>query len=331
MTHPLSSSLSSPPSPSPSHSPGPSRSYTHHVPSAFPLAGSVAPATFTPASAHASSPSHASTHALNPLSAPHSARAASVQQPPLPPPSPSPPPPTATATATAAGTVASFTETATPAQPPIAPAAQALASAPAPSNPKVLPYLFDDAQLEDVLVLVVDMLVKLTEHNDSLPLHPSALTRFHSRATPNISLSAYLRRIAKYTSVEKCCILILLVYIDRVCERLQGFTICGLTVHRFICAAILCASKALCDAFNTNEHYAKVGGISLAEINLLEKEFLQIIDWHLICSGSVLQHYYASLVRSHNDYVLAQPNQQPYVKANLTPAGTNVQYTSFTS
>lgn len=171
----------------------------------------------------------------------------------------------------------------------------------------MLPYLFDDAQLDDVLVLVVDMLVKLTEHNDGLPLHPSALTRFHSRATPNISLSAYLRRIAKYTSIEKCCVLILLVYIDRVCERLEGFTICGLTVHRFICAAILCASKALCDAFNTNEHYAKVGGISLQEINLLEKEFLQIIDWRLICSGAVLQHYYASLVRSHSCYVLAPP------------------------
>ncbi|CDW99086.1 hypothetical protein [Sporisorium scitamineum] len=153
------------------------------------------------------------------------------------------------------------------------------------------------------------MLVKLTEHNDSLPLHPSALTRFHSRATPNITLSAYLRRIAKYTSIEKCCVLILLVYIDRICERLQGFTICGLTVHRFICAAILCASKALCDAFNTNEHYAKVGGISLQEINLLEKEFLQIIDWRLTCSGAVLQHYYASLVRSHKDYVLAEPRQ----------------------
>ena len=153
------------------------------------------------------------------------------------------------------------------------------------------------------------MLTRLTQHNDSLPLHPSSLTRFHSRATPNISLPAYLRRIAKYTSVEKCCMLILLVYIDRVCERMQGFTICGLTVHRFVCAAVLCASKALCDAFNTNgelypacwargqaeshcfvdaaEHYSRVGGITLGEMNLLEKEFLTIIDWRLTVSVCV--------------------------------------------
>jgi hypothetical protein len=97
-----------------------------------------------------------------------------------------------------------------------------------------------------------DMLTRLTSHNDHLPLHPSALTRFHSRATPGITITSYLRRIARYTSLDKACALILLVYIDRVCERMEGFTVCSLTVHRFTCAAVVCASKALCDAFSTN-------------------------------------------------------------------------------
>ncbi|KAJ1034629.1 hypothetical protein NDA18_001485 [Ustilago nuda] len=281
MTHPLpsSSSLSS------------ASSASSHLPSGFPVPAWMAPAQ---APAHASSPCHPSTRALNVLSASNSSK----------------PAPTAAASSSSSSSQPSLQQTPpppTPTPPPPAPLTTTTGSPCHSHDPKVLPYLFDDAQLDDVLVLVVDMLVKLSEHNDSLPLHPSALTRFHSRATPNITLSAYLRRIAKYTSIEKCCLLILLVYIDRVCERLDGFTISGLTVHRFICAAILCASKALCDAFNTNEHYAKVGGISLQEINLLEKEFLHIIDWRLICSGAVLQHYYASLVRSHSDYLLAEP------------------------
>jgi hypothetical protein len=96
------------------------------------------------------------------------------------------------------------------------------------------------------------MLSRLTVHNDQLPLHPTSLTRFHSRATPSISVLSYIKRITKYTSLEKACTLILLVYIDRVCERVPGFTICSLTVHRFICAAVVCASKALCDSFSTN-------------------------------------------------------------------------------
>ncbi|KAK0540711.1 Pho80p cyclin [Tilletia horrida] len=167
------------------------------------------------------------------------------------------------------------------------------------TNVQVLPALFEDSKAEDVVVLVADMLSRLVAHNDKLPLHPSSLTRFHSRATPGISVASYLRRIVRYTNLEKVCTLILLVYIDRVCERMPGFTICGLTVHRFVCAAIVCASKALCDAFSTNSHYAKVGGISLIELNMLEKEFLENIDW-------TLSHYYSSLVRSHPAYVLAE-------------------------
>ncbi|PWN36421.1 cyclin-domain-containing protein, partial [Meira miltonrushii] len=166
-------------------------------------------------------------------------------------------------------------------------------------NVKTLPPLFEDSDPEDIVILVADMLNRLTTHNDSLPLHPSSLTRFHSRAAPGITILSYLRRIAKYTSLEKSCMLILLVYIDRVCQRIAGFTICSLTVHRFVCAAVVCSSKALCDAFSTNGHYARVGGISLIELNMLEKEFLNIIDWKLSCSGALLQHYYTSLVRSH--------------------------------
>lgn len=99
------------------------------------------------------------------------------------------------------------------------------------------------------------MLTQLMAHNDTIPLHPSDLTRFHSRATPGISISAYLRRMAKYTTLDKPCMLMILIYIDRVCERMSGFTICSLTVHRFVCAAVVCASKALCDSFSTNSAY----------------------------------------------------------------------------
>lgn len=51
-------------------------------------------------------------------------------------------------------------------------------------------------------------------------------------------------------------------------------------------------------------HYARVGGISLAELNLLEKEFLNIIDWRLMVTAPVMQHYYTSLVQMHPTYTL---------------------------
>lgn len=117
---------------------------------------------------------------------------------------------------------------------------------------KELPARFYDADPEDLFALISGMLLQLISHNDTIPLHPADLTRFHSRAPPGISVEAYLRRLAKYTTLDKPCMLIILIYIDRVCERMDGFTICSLTVHRFLCASVVCASKALCDSFSTN-------------------------------------------------------------------------------
>jgi hypothetical protein len=63
------------------------------------------------------------------------------------------------------------------------------------------------------------------------------------------------------------------------------FTLSSLTCHRFIIASITVASKGLCDVFCTNNLYARVGGISVTELNLLEREFLQAIDWRLMVSN----------------------------------------------
>jgi hypothetical protein len=139
-------------------------------------------------------------------------------------------------------------------------------------------------------------------HNDQIPVTHTNLTRFHSRAAPGISISDYLRRIIKYASVERACLLSILIYIDRVCEKHRTFTISSLTVHRFIIAAVTISAKALCDSYCTNTHYAKVGGISTQELNTLELEFLFLIDWEVSCAGLVLQQYYVNLVRQHLSY-----------------------------
>jgi len=156
------------------------------------------------------------------------------------------------------------------------------------------------------------MLGRLISHNDLIPLTPSTLTRFHSRAPPNITLPDYLRRIVKYTSVEKACLLSLLIYIDRVCERQPHFTISSLTVHRFLITAVTVSAKALCDSYCTNSHYAKVGGISTRELNALELEFLRLIDWRLAATGTVLQQYYVNLIKQHAAYTRILDEEPSY-------------------
>ncbi|RUS17930.1 cyclin-domain-containing protein [Endogone sp. FLAS-F59071] len=175
-----------------------------------------------------------------------------------------------------------------------------------------VPEYFYSVDVTYLTHMIGDMLSRLISHNDLIPLTPSNLTRFHSRASPGITVSEYLRRIVKYTSVEKACLLILLIYIDRVCERHPSFTISSLTVHRFLITAVTVSSKALCDSYCTNSHYAKVGGISTQELNTLELEFLTLIDWHLACSGVTLQRYYVNLVKQHPCYRRVRENVSEY-------------------
>ncbi|KAH9816081.1 cyclin-domain-containing protein [Melampsora americana] len=182
---------------------------------------------------------------------------------------------------------------------------------------KELPSQFEKCETDDLIELIASMLNRLISHNDRIPLTSDSLTRFHSRSPPLISIQDYLNRILKYINLEPICILSILPYIDRICEKLANFTICSLTVHRFSITAVTVSSKFLCDSFYANSRYAKVGGIGLVEMNLLEREFLIAIDYRLITTGEDLNRYYLSLVQSHSSYTLL-PTHSDHFKPSIS-------------
>ncbi|KAI9011121.1 cyclin-domain-containing protein [Gaertneriomyces semiglobifer] len=182
-----------------------------------------------------------------------------------------------------------------------------------------LPEYFHHVDIADLTVLIADMLNRLITHNDRLPalLAPNHLTRFHSRAPPGISILDYMKRIVRYANIERVVLLILLIYVDRICERERGFVVCSLTVHRVAIAGVCVGCKALCDTYLTNTMYAKVGGITTKELNLLEVEFLRLIDWKLVADVEIMQGYYVNLVKQHPNYTLR--SSIPSIPHNNTP------------
>jgi hypothetical protein len=52
-------------------------------------------------------------------------------------------------------------------------------------------------------------------------------------------------------------------------------------IHRIILASLMLAIKMNEDDYYSNDYYAKVGGITLQEINKLEYECLKMLDHHL--------------------------------------------------
>lgn len=177
---------------------------------------------------------------------------------------------------------------------------------------KCLPEEFMQCDIDDLVTLISRMLQSLINLNDrsvpesiANPSHPDAsnttsglpdqrnklLTRYHSRSPPAISIQTYLARLTKFNNFSQATLLTTIYYIDLLSHNYQPyFTLNSWTVHRFLLVATMLGQKALEDYFYTNDHYAKVGGVALTELNCLELDFLDRVDWKLVPAKQILSN-----------------------------------------
>jgi hypothetical protein len=111
---------------------------------------------------------------------------------------------------------------------------------------------------------------------------------FDNESIPKISIKEYLIRIMKYCKINKSTIVIALVYIDRLPS---DFFISMYNIHKVILSSILVASKINEDKIHTNYYFAKVGGINLFEMNLLEIDFLKLLEYNLLVDSAAFIQY----------------------------------------
>ncbi|RDK45041.1 putative Pho80-like cyclin [Aspergillus phoenicis ATCC 13157] len=171
---------------------------------------------------------------------------------------------------------------------------------------KLLPERYELADPRDIVVLISSMLMELIRFNDKIPLNQGRLTRFHSRSPPRISVHDYLQRLTTHATLSPPILLSMVYYIDRLCALYPAFTVSSLTIHRFLIASATVASKGLSDSFWTNKTYARVGGITMTELALLELEFLFRVEWRIVPEPEVLVDYYKSLVERCDGYAIGR-------------------------
>ncbi|KAI9697729.1 MAG: hypothetical protein M1820_007716 [Bogoriella megaspora] len=170
-----------------------------------------------------------------------------------------------------------------------------------------MPVQYIDCDVKDLGIVIADMLMELIRTNDVIPLQDRGLTRFHSRAPPGISVHAYLERLIIHATLSAPILLSMVYFIDRLCHLYPAFTITSLTVHRFLIAAGTVGSKGLSDTFWTNNTYARVGGVTVRELALLELELLVRLQWRIVPQPEMLEEYYRSLVERNEVYYIDDP------------------------
>lgn len=91
----------------------------------------------------------------------------------------------------------------------------------------------------------------------------------------------YAKRIARYSGASPCCLISTIIYLQRVNQRYPDLCLTSRTMQRLLLVAAMEATKYLEDVSCPNSHWARIGGLSLEELNTLELDFLFGIDFDL--------------------------------------------------
>lgn len=157
------------------------------------------------------------------------------------------------------------------------------------------------------LATVVDDIVRESGYETAPYQQPS---KFEAFRAPGISIRDYLMRIHKYASCSPECFVLALVYIDRL-QRMQGFVLTHLNVHRVVITSVVLAAKFFDDHYFNNAYYAKVGGVLCKEMNELEIEYLLLINFSLHVGTDTYARFYNELVGHYNRTNVRNPYMSP--------------------
>ena len=173
-------------------------------------------------------------------------------------------------------------------------------------------YLFNSKNIkEDPAIAIIKKISELLEdicdenthsfkdsnHGENYNTKP-----FLSKNIPQISIKDYLERLYKHTKINCSTIILILIYIDRICN-IQKFKLTYFNIHKLILASMIIAIKFNEDEQYTTKFYSKLGGVPIAEIVFLENNFFFLIKFNLFVKNELYKKYsdYISSADSEED------------------------------
>ena len=118
---------------------------------------------------------------------------------------------------------------------------------------------------------------------------------FMTESIPSLSIKDYLTRLSQFTKINESTIILILIYIDRI-GKINKFILTYRNIYKLILASLVIAIKYNEDNFFSSEVYAKLGGLSVLELNYLEFQFLILIKFSLFIEKDLFNKYYYNLL-----------------------------------
>ena len=148
--------------------------------------------------------------------------------------------------------------------------------------------------------IISDLFINICEENKTKKKQKNLLLKsFTNKNIPSITIKDYLIRLSKYSKVNESTIILILIYIDRVCN-MKHFFLTYFNIHKMILASFILAIKYNEESYYFMSYYSKLGGVSISELENLESEFLELIEFNLFIEQKLYDKYYNDLMSLKN-------------------------------
>ncbi|KAK3157161.1 hypothetical protein QOZ80_2AG0117000 [Eleusine coracana subsp. coracana] len=165
--------------------------------------------------------------------------------------------------------------------------------------------MVEQSAVPRVVSILSALLQRVAERNDAAAAEEEEegsaaagrrpVSAFQGLTKPAISIGGYLERIFRFAGCSPSCYVVAYIYLDRFLRRRPALAVDSFNVHRLLITSVLTAVKFVDDICYNNAYFARVGGISLVEMNYLEVDFLFGIAFDLNVTPAAFASYCAVL------------------------------------
>jgi hypothetical protein len=159
----------------------------------------------------------------------------------------------------------------------------------------------DEMIKKDIIEIISDLFNNICQENKIKKKKNNPLIKsFISNNIPSISIKDYLFRLIKHSQVNVSKIILILIYIDRIC-KINHFFLTYYNIHKLLLAGFILAVKYNEDYYYSMIFYSRLGGVTIGELKKLEFEFFLLIRYNLYVNENLYDKYYNDLMSLKSD------------------------------
>ena len=159
--------------------------------------------------------------------------------------------------------------------------------------------VFTPSLKSHIISAIVNNLNEIMEENKQMKNDFLCLkdNLFYLEQIPDISLENYIYHLIKYTGMSISSLILAVIYIDQFCEK-YGYALSMHSIFRILLIFVYISIKVNEDIVIKSEYYAKISGVSVKDLNILEYQMCVAMNFDFFVKSDYYEQYFTYFCKS---------------------------------